>query len=254
MLSLDLTSAPLSGSLADETDESSSSSSSSSDSTVDVDAGGGGGTRGEIFSSSRDGVSGLSRTRGDTRTSLTPPPSGSSVELALPLASTIFFGRPRARLAGVGASSWSGLPSSRPESLSAGLGSLPPPACGVWPAPLRVLMRTLGGRTMCEAAALLIEIEAGVTTVVLVALEGTLKLLLLLLLLLEVPFFSASVSGSSMIMQSELEPSSFSMRSTLVMLVAVATAAAVVVVATTVAAGGSETGGEGVEMTDGVDE
>lgn len=47
---------------------------------------------------------------------------------------------------------------------------------------------------------------------------GVTLLKLLLLLLLEVPFFSANVKGSSMIMQSELDPPSFSSRRTLVML------------------------------------
>lgn len=41
---------------------------------------------------------------------------------------------------------------------------------------------------------------------------------LLLLLLLDVPFFSANVNGSSMIIQSELDPPSFSSRRTLVIL------------------------------------
>lgn len=232
MLSRDLASAPLSGSLAEETDESSSSSSSSS-----ADSTGVGLAREELsLSSNRDGVSAFRSTRGDTRTSLAPPS-----ELAMPFASTtpssgepsseffrrgtIFFGRPRARLAGVGASSRSGLPSSRPESLSAAFCvtvSLPPL--------LRVLIRTLGGRTICDT-----ELTVVVVAGVVVALDGTLKLLLLLLL--EVPFFSASVSGSSMIMQSELEPSSFSIRRTLVMLVATGGAAA---------GTGSVTGGEGV--------
>lgn len=47
---------------------------------------------------------------------------------------------------------------------------------------------------------------------------GVTLLKLLLLLLLDVPFFSANVNGSSMIIQSELDPPSFSSSRTLVML------------------------------------
>lgn len=127
-----------------------------------------------------------------------------------------FFGRPRDRLAGGGASSMSGFPSSNPESLSGGLSvvSISFVVGTFTAAPLRVLMRTLVSGSGVDSV-----VEGAVTVDSVVnAGTGVTLLKLLLLLLLEVPFFSAKVKGSSMIMQSELDPPSFSNRRTLVML------------------------------------
>lgn len=130
---------------------------------------------------------------------------------------TVLFGRPRGRLTGGGASSKSVLPSSKPESLSGGLwvmtvsfgeGVLPEP-------PLRVLIRTFVDGIAAVKSFITGKLTAGV---VVMDITGVTLLKLLLLLLLEVPFFSANVKGSSMIIQSELDPSSFSSSRTLVML------------------------------------
>lgn len=205
---------------------------------------------GEVLRSKREGVSGFSTIRGEIRISLESekPGSmeGSSEELVLPLASTIssgsicsdggpsepfrnssnslrtmftFFGRPRGRFAGVGTSSGSSFPSSKPESLSAAFCIVSFVTGVCVPAPLRVLIRPLGGRIIGIPDAAVVSKGTGIigadVIVAVVIVEGVLKPLLLLLL--EVPFFSASVNGSSMIMQSELEPSSFSSSNTLVM-------------------------------------
>lgn len=209
-------------------------------------------TSGEAgFGSNRDGVNGFSSTLGDTRQGLSLENKdigfmgGNSDELVLPLASivravslllslscvtssaksvslgaigTFFFGRPRGRFAGVGTSSESTFPSSRPESLSGAFCAIVVSfVVGTVPLPLRVLIRTLGRMSdsveSVETGAVGVGVvDTGITG------TGVTLLKLLLLLLLEVPFFSASVSGSSMIMQSELDPSSFSISKTLVML------------------------------------
>lgn len=127
----------------------------------------------------------------------------------------VLYGRPRGRLAGGGVSSNSGLPSSKPESLSGRL-------CGIavsfvvgtsTPAPLRILMRTLVWGSAVVESVVVWTMAAGV-----IVIGRTGMTVLKLLLLLEVPFFSAKVNGSSMIIQSEFDPSSFLSSRTLVML------------------------------------
>lgn len=249
MLSLSFTSIPLSGSFDDEQVDSSPSIVESVEAFVFVVT-----TSGEAgFGSNRDGVNGFSSTRGDTRQGLSLENNdigfmgGSSEELVLPLASIVravslllsvsssatissvslggkmafFLGRPRGRFAGVGASSESSFPSSRPESLSGALcitveasfvvGAVAPPP------PLRVLIRTFGRMSELAESVMTGTVGVGVVDIGLTG-TGVTLLKLLLLLLLDVPFFSASVSGSSMIIQSELDPSSFSISRTLVML------------------------------------
>lgn len=146
-------------------------------------------TNGEAggFGSSRDGVNGFSSTRGETRQGFSLENNdsgcigGSSDELVLPFASklrvnvslllsvscvsssttissvsfvlarAVLLGRPRGRLAGGGASSRSGLPSSKPESLSGGFWLITVVSFGdgtVPEVPLRVLMRTFVGGTV----------------------------------------------------------------------------------------------------------